>query len=476
MSLTKTQQRQLDSLSHQKILILGAGREGLSTYRFLRRHLPQQLLTIADHNYRHQLQTAWQDAFRCDNQLRFLCGPTQYLKHLSDFDLIFRTPGIPLTLPEIIHARQLGTTFTSNTQLFFQLARGTTIGVTGTKGKSTTSSLIAHLLKTAGLKTQLVGNIGLPPLDYLEELGSRTYTVLELSAHQLQDLHSSPHYAVVQNITSEHLDYYKNTATYIEAKTNIVRWQKKSDFIIYSDDFSTSKTFAQLTPAHQLIFGLKDAPSHLAFAKNHAIFYRSSHLPFPESVVDLKKVKLLGQHNLYNLMPAVIIAKQLGISNQQLATALYSFTPLRHRLEYVATINDVSYYNDSLSTTPVAAAAALKTFSSQPIILLAGGHERHQDFTYFAKQILKQPVKAVLLFAPTGKRLKRTLIDLAIQKKALVPQFYDVEDMTTAIALAARLSQPQDLVLLSPAAASFGIFKDYADRGDQFCHAVKNLL
>jgi UDP-N-acetylmuramoylalanine--D-glutamate ligase len=175
-------------------------------------------------------------------------------------------------------------------------------------------------------------------------------------------------------------------------------------------------------------------------------------------------------------MPALILAKHFSLTNQQIATAIYSFSPLRHRLEYVSTVNKVLYYNDSLSTTPQATIAALETFHNTPIHLLAGGFERHQNFTSLALLILKSPVKSIILFSPTGKRLKRTLIDLAIKKKKLVPDFYDAKSMSHAVRTAHLVANSGDIVLLSPAAASFGNFKDYADRGDKFCTAVKNLL
>ena len=476
MTITKTQHRQLSLLQTKKILILGAGREGLSTYRFLRQQFPQKKLTLADQCLRSQLKSVWRRAFADDLYLSGQFGPATYLTNLKQFDLIFRTPGIPLTLPALVSALAQGVKFTSNTEWFLKLARGTTIGVTGTKGKSTTSSLIAHVLDAAGKSVQLLGNIGFPPLDFLEKTNPKTYTILEMSAHQLQDLHQSPHYAVVQNITSEHLDYYHRTADYVAAKSSIVRFQKSTDFLIYSDDFKTPRSFATLSRAHPLTFGYHDAPNHLAFVHGRAIFYHPPTQKYPESIVDLRRLKLLGKHNLYNVMPAIILAKNLGISNEQIATAIYSFTPLRHRLEYVCTVNDVSYYNDSLSTTPQAAVAALKVFADKDIILLAGGFERHQSFHDFANQILKNKVHAVILFPPTGARLKRTIIDLAIKKKLLVPKFFSADTMPAAVTLAASLAKPHDLVLLSPAAASFSNFRDYADRGDQFCQSAKNLL
>ncbi len=476
MPLTKNQNRQLQLLAHRQIIILGAGREGLSTYRFLRHHFPQMPLAIADQRYRHQLGKAWREIFIADRHLTAYAGPNQYLQYLTDFDLCFRTPGISPNLPQLIAARAAGVEFSSNTALFLQLARGLTIGITGTKGKSTTASLIAHLLQTAGKKTHLVGNIGLPALDYLDQLNFKSHTILELSSHQLQDLPISPHIAILQNITSEHLDYYQTTKAYVQAKTALVSHQKTSDYLIYSPDFKTSRHFATLTKAHLLPYTLTDQPGSLAFAHGRGLYYRNPITTQTVSIADRKKIKLLGKHNLYNLLPALILAHHLNISNEQIATAFYTFTPLRHRLEYVHTVNDISYYNDSLSTTPAAASAALQTFPHSPIILLAGGYERHQDFTPLAKQILKSNLRALILFPPTGKRLRRTLIDLAIQKKAVVPQFIFVETMSEAINQAAAVAKPGDTVLLSPAAASFNQFRDYADRGDQFCQLVKNLL
>lgn len=474
--LSKTQLRRLHPLTQQKILILGGGREGLSTYKFLRRNFSQLPLAIADQNKKLKSSRLWRDIFIKDRRLSGFFGPENYLQHLLDYDLVFRTPGIQPTLPAIIQAKEKGVLFTSNTQLFLKLVRGKTIGVTGTKGKSTTSSLLSHLLQAGGKKVQLLGNIGIPALDLLEEIDGKTYTVMEMSAHQLQDLQQSPQIAVIQNITSEHLDYYKNTAAYVEAKSSIVRWQKPSDYLVYSDDFATSRAFANLSHAQKLIYGQKETPEHLAFVRGRAIFYRGPNDKLPRSLVDRKKIKLLGKHNLYNIMPAIIVAKHFLVTDEQIATALYNFTPLKHRLEYVQTIKDVSYYNDSLSTTPQASVAALQTFTDKKVILIAGGHERHQDFSHLANKIIKNQTRALILFPPTGKRLKRAVIDLAIKKKVLVPQFYEVEKMAPAVQLAAKIAQPQDVVLLSPGAASFGEFKDYADRGDQFCQAVKNLL
>ena len=472
---TKLQQHQLSALAHKKILILGAGREGLSTYKFLRLCFPDLLLTIADRDEDLSTRNPWNEIFRDDPMIQSALG-AHYLNNLERFDVIFKTPGLPLSTPAIKTAVDDGVTITSNMEWFFRLARGTIIGVTGTKGKSTTSSLIAHVLQTSGRPTFLLGNIGTAPLSYITQTTTKSFTVLEMSAHQLQELHVSPHIAVVQNITSEHLDYYHSTAEYVQAKTSIVRYQKKSDFVIYCDEFENSRYFATLTPAQSIIYGLKPTPAHRGYIRGHALFYQDPQTGRSESLLNLRLVKLLGRHNIYNLIPAVIIAKMFNISNEQIATAIYSFTPLRHRLEYVATVNHTNYYNDSLSTTPQATIAALATFAHTPVHLIAGGYERHQDFTPLANAILRQTVRSVILLPVTGNRLMQTITDVATKKKQPAPKFYPVNNLASAVQTAHEQAAPGDTVLLSPGAASFGQFKDYADRGDQFCQLVKNLL
>lgn len=474
-TFTKIQQKKLSILAHKKIIIVGGGREGLSTYKFLRTTFPDLLLTIADRNPALVDSQPWQSVFRDDAMLQHICGD-HYLKSLSRFDVIFKTPGLPLDTPELTAAAASGATITSNMEWFFRLARGTIIGITGTKGKSTTSSLIAHVLQQNNLPAFLLGNIGTAPLSYVTQTTGKTITVMEMSAHQLQELKVSPHISVVQNITSEHLDYYPSTAAYVEAKSSIVRYQKKSDTIIYCDEFPNSRYFASLSPAHRLTYGLKKGNGHRAYVYGHGIFYYDPSSNRAESVLNLRLVKLLGKHNYYNIMPSVIIGKLFGLTNEQISTAIYSFTPLRHRLEYVATLNHTNYYNDSLSTTPEATIAAIKTFAKKPIHLIAGGYERHQDYSDLAATILKNQVLSVITLPETGIRLQQSIVNLAAKKKITPPNFFPVGTLDKAVQIAHEQAGPDQTVLLSPAAASFGHFKDYAERGDRFCTLVKSLL
>lgn len=437
---------QLNSLAKKRILIFGLGREGQSTYRFLRSQFPDLPLVLSDEKPLADLNSEWSQIIEEDKLATFS-------KEVDGFDLIFRSPGIPLAKVKVKAPKA---TITSNTELFFDLFPGQIIGVTGTKGKSTTTALIHHLLKENNLPALLGGNIGVAPLDLLGEEGSvtnKTIAVLELSSHQLIDLKSSPQITVVQDIFSEHLDYYQNFEEYFEAKTQIARFQTEKDLIVYNSDSETASRLADLSPAKKQAFSLQDEISKEITDSN----------PLP------------GKHNLYNIFPAVIIGKHFGLTTAQIATAIKTFQPLSHRLELVAKVKGVGYYNDSLATTPPATMVALEAFGDQSnpsngsIILIAGGHERDQDFSQLAQQVVKLQVKKLVLLPPTGERLKLSVEKLGFQDTELV------DSMSEAVKIASQASTSGDVVLLSPASASFGMFRDYQDRGDQFRDEVEKL-
>jgi UDP-N-acetylmuramoylalanine--D-glutamate ligase len=490
--LTQKQQRALFPLSHQNILILGAGREGLSTYQFLRQAFPRKVLSVADALPSGQWSDTWQDFLENDSNLRFHSGEN-YLSSLDKFQVIFRTPGIPPFIPPLQEwlAADPRHTLTSNTDLFFKLCSGITVGITGTKGKSTTASLVFHLLSRSGIKSVLVGNIGLPPLSVVTQITPKTAVVMELSSHQIQDLKVSPHIAIMHDVTREHLDYYPDFKTYVESKRSITAYQTKKDFLIYNPDFAIPSDFAKHSQATPITFSVRDTDGDAtAFCQKQTVFYRDFSFTPPrlESVVNLKFAKLKGSHNRQNILPAVIVAKFFKLTGEQINAALKTFSPLRHRLEWIAKIDNTDFYNDSLSTTPESMVAALKAFSKQSIILLAGGFERHQDYTPAATYLATHPnITDVILFPTTGQRLEANTLEAvtkinskpAVAKRVTSPTFHHVTTMKEAVQLAAQLTishSKESIVLLSPGAASFGEFRDYADRGDQFATAVKGLL
>ncbi len=510
-------------LQTQKILILGLGREGLSTYKFLRKLFPKKTLNIADTKPLNQLPAATQAFIKQDQKVN-LYLKNNHLNHLTTYQLIFKSPGVNPNCSEIKNAKKQGILFSSNTILLYQIIKQfkqnnqlISIAVTGTKGKSTTANFIYQVLKQAQKPALLAGNIGKPPLEIWPKIQQNSLVVLELSCHQLADFKAYPNLAadiaVVQEITSEHLDYYQKPAAYIEAKTPIAAKQKVNQYIIYNPKFAKTRQVARQSKAQVLTYSLEPNSDAQVYLKSHYLTFRygqnwpkktsqqslkdltnnSSPANNPlkeEKIIKQDQIPLLGKHNLYNLMPAVIIAKLFGISNQTIKQTIQNLKPLPHRLQLVANKNGVKYYNDSLATTPEATIWALSSFAEQPIILLAGGHERHQNFSQLAIKILQKNVMHLVLFDPTGQRLwatiKTTAKKLGINK---LPTHVFAKTMAQAVksaqTKAAELIQLQQkptqakptqsgqpIILLSPAAASFGLFKNYADRGDQFEKAV----
>lgn len=374
----------------KKILILGYGREGQSTEQFLKSKFPNLKIDTADKKD----------------------GPN-YLDKIRDYEIIIKTPGISPHLPELIEAKKQGKLITSQTQIFFELCPGKIIGVTGTKGKSTTTSLIYHVLSNNGIKCVLVGNIGKPMLDYLPEITQDSWVVAELSSYQLMDLHISPHIAVLQNVYPDHLDYHKDFEEYKNAKLNIAKYQKPRDYFIHN-------------------------------------------LPLPSKPIESQ---LLGKHNQLNILPSIEIGKILGIPEDKILAAIKTFVPLETRLQVVAIKNGVSFYADTLATIPEATIAAIEALNPQTLI--AGGHDRHQDYTELGKKIDESNIRTLILFPATGERIRKAITSKSIR-------CFLVNSMQEAVKLAFEHTKQNEICLLSPAAPSFTLFTDYKDEHEQY--------
>lgn len=452
-------------IAGRRILILGLGREGLSTYSFLRRALPELPLALADRSPVEQLSAEIRQQLADDKAVTLHCG-LDYLSALEGYDLIFKAPGIVPSLPELQAARARGSEISSNTRLFFQLCPGTIVGITGTKGKSTTTSLIYTVLAAGGGDVRLLGNIGIPPLNQLEGASEQTLFVVELSSHQLSDLGRSPQIAVLQNIVPEHLDYYDSFESYVQAKANITRFQSEDQLFVYNAGYEIPRHIAASSKARTLPFALDGLAGDGVTLADGWIVVRSGETL--ERIMPTDQVPLAGRFNLNNVLPAVAIGRRLGLAPELIAEAVRGFRSLEHRLEFVATIDGVSYYNDSLATVPEAAVAALEAFSDRPVVLIAGGYDRHIDYTPLVDALQARPPRALVLFPDTGD----TILALLKERGGELPPYARVENMAEAVERASALAQPGDVVLLSPASASFKLFIDYRDRGEQFKAAV----
>ena len=475
----------INSLTNKKIVLLGLGKEGLSTYHFLRQLLPNQPLAVADEN--HQLP---EDLIN-DKHLITHLGDS-YLNQLAAYELIFISPGIPSSITQVQSAVEAGAKLSSNMQLFLEIIQEikqsstktiaklptpVIIGVTGTKGKSTTSSMIHHMLDLSGVKSTLIGNIGQPALSMINNANSNDCFVIEMSSHQLSTLSISPDIAVIQEITSEHLDYYKDTDEYIRSKEAITKYQKVEQYIIFNPTKQNTTKIASLSPGNRINFIADDLKQNdnddiQVYLKSQKLTFRDINVEEP--IVEVSSVPLLGKHNLENVAPSIIVGKLFGLNSTQISSAISSFTPLPHRLEKVALVDGVTYVNDSMATMPDAAISALSCFGDSKIVLLAGGHERNQDFVPLAKTIVASNVKAMALFPANGERLwQEVQKELQSSNSNKTIQTKVVYSMPEALQFAKKLAKSDDVVLLSPGAASFGIFKDYADRGEQFRELVR---
>lgn len=439
-------------IKNKSVLILGIGREGLSTYLFLRKLYPDKVLALADRLVWGKLAKNTWALISKDKKVKLILG-NDYQEKSRGYDLVFASPGMPaLVLNKIKTPR---TVISSNLELFFELCQGKIIGITGTKGKSTTTSLIYRVLKQADLDVRLAGNIGKPALSFLSGAKSDTIFVLELSSYQLMRLRRSPQIAVVQNIVPEHLNYHGSFKKYVEAKRNIVAYQTNKDYVVFNSLSPLAKKIAQLSQAKKIPFG--------PYTKE-----------IEKTILPIKFIPLKGKFNLQNVLPAVIIGKLIGIPNKFIAAAIKSFKPLEHRLEYIGATDGVDYYNDSLSTIPESAIAAIDTFPGKSLILLLGGYDRGLDFSNLAKVIKTRKVKGVVLFPTTGEKIWQAIKTEFRDDKEL-PKHVFTSKMKIAVKQAHFWVKKGNVVLMSPASASFSVFRDYKDRGDQFKREVYKL-
>ena len=452
-----------------KIVIAGYGLEGISSLRYFQRVFPDAEFVIADHK-------AVENA---PDGVTVRTGESVFAEQLQDADMVVRAPGVP---PRLL---KTSGKIWSATNEFFDKCPAPIIGVTGTKGKGTTCSLIAAILRAAGQTVHLVGNIGVPALDALQNITKDDVVVYELSSFQLWDLEKSPTIAVVLMIEPDHLEVHTDFAEYLDAKKNIRRHQGIIDTCLYHPTNKYSKEVAA-TPFN----GLLDEQGHatceycggdaLDFAHRYAVpdenqvYVRDGYFCVQDRrICRTDHMRLPGAHNLENACAAMSAVTELPITvtDEQYAAGLESFTGLPHRLKFVAEKNGVKYYDDSIATTPGSAIAALRAFEA-PKVLIVGGYDKGADYDEMATEIAKQTVRAVIIIGANAAKIEQSLRQASVTATIAV---LGQTTMVDVVARASQLSRPGDVVILSPAAASFGMFKNYVDRGEQFVTAVEKL-
>ncbi len=421
-----------------RVAILGFSREGISTLRFLRKQkvvfgLPQKDIEYWVLDYKTDL--------KIPTGIHSKTGKG-YLDSLKEFDIIIRSPGIPYNRQELKTARKAGVQMTSLTKIFFEYCPAKIIGITGTKGKGTTATILYQILKASKKDVYLVGNIGTPALDLLPKIKKSSLVVFELSSFQLQDLETSPHIAIVLGIAPDHLDAHKNFKEYVQAKSHIASFQKKTDWVFYDSRNKYAQLIANKSSGHKVSIGSEINP---------LLSPSDLYLPAP--------------HLIHNASLAVAVAQKLGCSETTIKKAVRKFRGYEHRLELVDKINSVSFYNDSASANPLATIAAIKAFK-EPIIIIAGGKDRNLDYRPMAKAMDRPPVKLIILIGENKKK---------IQEHIKKTPTLTASSLKKAVEIAAKKSEKNNVVLLSPGSASFDMFKNYEDRGQQFKATVKSL-
>lgn len=437
----------------KRILLLGYGREGQSTWNVLRRLGTYEALDIADLKAPAAVPedgTVWHT------------GP-DYQKCMDDYDVVFKSPGIVLERPE----NEYRCSILSQTEVFFQCFRDQIIGITGTKGKSTVTTLLYHLLKQAGMGALLVGNIGIPALDHMEEVKPDTRIVFELSCHQLEYMTVSPHIGILVNIHEEHLDHYGTMEKYVEAKHHIFKNQRPDDILICNVQCLPGEGTC---PSGLIRAGMDGSGKELDVVQEQDgtwVHFRGKSFCIPTD-----EIKLLGQHNYFDIGVAYGVCSILGMDDQVFARGLKTYEPLPHRLQYIGEREGVKYYDDSISTICDTTIQALKTLKDTDTVLI-GGMDRGIDYRELIEYLSDCPVPHIILMEATGKRIYQEI-------HKYYPEFKNrarlilAEHLEDGVKRARQITRPGTSCVLSPAAASYGIFRNFEERGETFSRLVFN--
>ena len=420
-------------LTGKKILILGFGREGKSAYKFIKENnIKYSSLGIADKN-----------EITIDENIKLHIGE-DYLNSTKEYDLVIKSPGIIIKdyIDDIEKEK-----ITSLTDIFLMFCENKIVGITGTKGKSTTSSLIYHILKDNNYDALLIGNIGVPCFDVIDKINKDTILVYELSCHQLEYVKASPSISVLLNIYEEHLDHYNGIESYVQCKKNIYKYQNNDDYLIYGDIWKyITKEEIESVKSNKIC--IDDNPLNIDYSKI--------------------ETSLIGDHNKKNIITAIIVTNILGVNVNEALRSVKSFKGLEHRLEYVGEYNNIKFYNDSIATAQEAVINAVKSLKNVDTIIL-GGMDRGIDYTLLVKFLSTSSVENIILFPNTNIRIQNLFRNYTTNKHIL-----SVNNMEEAVKMSYEVTKDNKICLLSPAAASYGFYLNFEKRGEHFKQLVRD--
>lgn len=416
----------------RKIGILGFGNEGCAVLKFLKgnKELKDTEVWILDKSEKIKIPAG----------IKAQLGKN-YLKDLGRFEIVYRSPGVPYMAKELVAARKKGVRFSSATKLFFERCPAPIIGVTGTKGKGTTSTLLKKILKAAKRDVYLAGNIGLPAVEILSKLRKTSLAILELSSFQLQDLEISPKISVALEVFPDHQDSHKNLAEYYSSKANIAKHQKPTDAVFFFGDREKSR-----------------------WVGAHGKGKKMPVLPDGSLELDEEELNMRGPHNFRNAVLALTVAEYLGVPKKTAVRVIKSFRGLEHRLEFVRAIGNVKFYNDSASTNPHTSAAALRSFAPGEAAIILGGYDKGLNYSPVARAIKETRPKLVVLLGANSKKIYKAINKTGVRIKFAKKLNAAVRSAYTAV----KGKNVPGAVVFSPGAASFDMFRNYAHRGEEF--------
>ncbi len=447
-------------LAGKRATLIGLGaRTHVALARFLVRE--GAVVTISDRKPAEQLQQ--EIALLAGLPVRLSLGANR-VEDALNADIVFVTPGAPRDLPAVVAAQANGIPVSSEIELLFARCPAPIVGLTGSSGKSTTTTLVGEILKAAGRRVWVGGNLGTPLIDRLDEMTPQDWVVLELSSFQLEGMRCSPHVAAILNITPNHLDRHPSLEHYAEAKRNIIRYQGPDDWAVLGYANDITRAYGRSVAARRLYFGVDPVEGEGAFTADGAVWLRLS--GETRQVMPLCEVQLRGRHNLENVTAAVAATAAAGAPPSAMREAIAAFRGIEHRLEPVREIGGVRYYNDSIATAPERTIAALRAFT-EPIVLLAGGRDKHLPLAELAA-LVKERVHTLVLFGEAADLLEAAMAKVG----APPPTIVRCRNLPEAVPLAAAAARRGDVVLLSPAFTSYDQFRDFEERGRVFKQLV----
>ena len=446
----------------RKALVLGVGVSNRPLVRLLLRYGID--VTCADKGERDKLDP---EVLELEAQGAKLHLGEHYLDGLEG-DIVFRTPGIHPDEPQLLELQNKGAYMTSEMEAFFAVCPVPIIGVTGSDGKTTTSTLISEMLKAEGFKVWLGGNIGTPLLDKADDIQPGDKVVLELSNRQLMYFRYAPYIAVITNVSPNHLDMHKDYAEYISCKRQIFVHQTPEDRLILNLDNEVTRSFIPEACSRIDCFSRREEPERGAFLKDGVIWRKGDRL---EKIMDQSEIRLPGLHNVENYMAAILAVEGM-VSDEKIRQVARTFNGVEHRIELVREKDGVRYYNDSIASSPTRTIAGLRSFN-QKLILIAGGYDKHVPFDPLGPEIVEH-VKTLILTGATAPKIEAAVL-AAPNYEPGKPEILHEEDFYEAVRLASRVAKPGDAVILSPAGPAFDKFKNFMVRGKEFKKTVMEL-